>query len=792
MTEKRAISHGTQKTKKNASGLTIQRVFTEKGKDPLDSVVYEFRTSIIKNPDGSTVFEMKDIEIPKQWTQIATDIIAQKYFRKAGVPQFDKYAKPLLDENGKQILGPERSARQVVNRLAQTWRWGGEKYGYFASENDANAFEDELKFMLINQYAAPNSPQWFNTGLYHSYGINGPAQGHYFVNPDSGILEKSTDAYSHPQPHACGRYDTLLFTEKGIIQLGKMVEEKMIGVKVFDGQQFARVIAVKDNGVKKVFRASLSNGNYIDFTDDYLVLSAKTRDHAFEWIELKDILGYKVQQALNLEQLQGQIVENVNGAAMQKSMETEIELAKAELSGWIVGDGYFGQYGKTTMLGVITINDDEFEHVKGLFEKVLGGFTVTVKREISPTYRIVRRDFKSVRGFVKEYGLEKKSLTASVPNKIMQSGAEVQRAFLRALFQADGCVRIRNNGNSGDVVLTTISEELAHQVQNVLLNNGIYSRVSLCNDSRNDRHTQYHVEIAYYSERVKFENLIGFISEDKINKLQRLNLTVDGKEKPIMSLETVSAIEYLGQEPVYDIQTESGKFTANGVVVHNCFIQSVSDDLVNEGGIFDLVTREARIFKYGSGTGSNFSMLRGKGEPLSGGGVSSGLMSFLKIFDRAAGAIKSGGTTRRAAKMVILNVDHPDVEDFIEWKVKEEQKVASLVAGSKINSKYLNEIMQTAIAEKTSKPKNSLKLRQKISSALKAGVPINYVFRALQLVEQGETELDFKEMDTHYESEAYETVSGQNSNNTVRIPNEFMQAVLNDKDWNLISRTTGK
>ncbi|HLC79535.1 MAG TPA: LAGLIDADG family homing endonuclease [archaeon] len=788
MAEKKSTTHGTQKTKNN-KGLAIPRVFTKKGTDPLETIDYEFRTSIIKNPDGSTVFEMKDIEIPKQWTQIATDIIAQKYFRKAGVPQFDKYAKPLLDENGKQILGPERSARQVVNRLAQTWRWWGEKYGYFASENDANAFEDELKFMLINQYAAPNSPQWFNTGLYHSYGINGPAQGHYFVNPDSGILEKSTDAYSHPQPHACGRYDTLLFTEKGIIQLGKMVEEKMIGVKVFDGQQFARVIAVKDNGVKKVFRASLSNGNYIDFTDDHLVLSAKTRDHAFEWIELKDILGYKVQQALNLEQLQGQIVENVNGAAMQKSMETEIELAKAELSGWIVGDGYFGQYGKTTMLGVITINDDEFEHVKGLFEKVLGGFTVTVKREISPTYRIVRRDFKSVRGFVKEYGLEKKSLTASVPNKIMQSGAEVQRAFLRALFQADGCVRIRNNGNSGDVVLTTISEELAHQVQNVLLNNGIYSRVSLCNDSRNDRHTQYHVEIAYYSERVKFENLIGFISEDKINKLQRLNLTVDGKEKPIMSLETVSAIEYLGQEPVYDIQTESGKFTANGVVVHNCFIQSVSDDLVNEGGIFDLVTREARIFKYGSGTGSNFSMLRGKGEPLSGGGVSSGLMSFLKIFDRAAGAIKSGGTTRRAAKMVILNVDHPDIEEFVMWKVIEEQKVAAMVAGSKSCSYYLNEIMRLAHEGKSTDVRKNKELGRTIRSALKFNVPASYIFRALQLAEQGETSIDFRTYDTNYNSDAYATVSGQNSNNTVRISNDFIEAVLNDSDWELKFRT---
>src|SRR3989344_8117940 len=265
MTEKRAISHGTQKTKKNASGLTIQRVFTEKGKDPLDSVVYEYRTSSIKNPDGSSVFEMKDIEIPKQWSQIATDILAQKYFRKAGVPQFDRHAKPILDSNGKQLLGPERSSKQVVSRLAETWRWWGEKYGYFASGDDANAFEDELKFMLINQYAAPNSPQWFNTGLYQAYGINGPAQGHYYVSPDTGTLERSVDSYSHPQPHACGRYDTLLFTEKGVMELGMIVDSNLAGLKVFDGESFVKIVAVKENGVKKVFRATLANGNYIEF-----------------------------------------------------------------------------------------------------------------------------------------------------------------------------------------------------------------------------------------------------------------------------------------------------------------------------------------------------------------------------------------------------------------------------------------------------------------------------------------------------------------------------------------------
>ena len=149
-----------------------------------------------------------------------------------------------------------------------------------------------------------------------------------------------------------------------------------------------------------------------------------------------------------------------------------------------------------------------------------------------------------------------------------------------------------------------------------------------------------------------------------------------GRKVATLRGEIVESIEYVADEDVYDIETESHNFLTNNVVVHNCFIQGVKDDLVNEGGIMDLWVREARIYKYGAGSGTNFSSLRGSGEPLSGGGTSSGVMSFLRVGDRAAGAIKSGGTTRRAAKMVVLNIDHPDIEDFITWKVKEEQKVS--------------------------------------------------------------------------------------------------------------------
>ncbi|MBI1724869.1 MAG: vitamin B12-dependent ribonucleotide reductase, partial [Candidatus Tectomicrobia bacterium] len=232
---------------------------------------------------------------------------------------------------------------------------------------------------------------------------------------------------------------------------------------------------------------------------------------------------------------------------------------------------------------------------------------------------------------------------------------------------------------------------------------------------------------------------------------------------------------------------------------HACFIQSVKDDLVNEGGIMDLWTREARIFKYGSGTGTNFGTLRAGGESLSGGGRSSGLMSFLKIGDRAAGAIKSGGTTRRAAKMVTLDVDHPDIEEFINWKVREEQKVAALVSGGRMCRRHMNAILAACRPEGKAdlnggllRPDKNPELRKAILEARRAGVPDNYIFRAIQLAQQGKTGIDIEEFDTNWEGEAYTTVSGQNSNNSVRITDGFMSAAAKGEPWKLIRRTDRK
>lgn len=404
--------------------MKINRLYTESSKSLYDMFEYTKRSSILRKPDGSIVFEQDDIEVPKQWSQVATDILAQKYFRKTEVPQYDNEGKSVLDEDGNHKLGSENSIKQVVHRLAGTWRHWGEKHNYFNSKKDAQAFYDEVAYMLMNQMVAPNSPQWFNTGLNWAYGITGNKQGHYYVNPENEDVEQSVDAYSRPQPHAC-------------------------------------------------------------------------------------------------------------------------------------------------------------------------------------------------------------------------------------------------------------------------------------------------------------------------------------------------------------------------------FIQSVQDDLLNEGGIFDLALREARVFKYGSGSGTNFSSIRASGETLSGGGYSSGLMSFLKIFDRAAGAIKSGGTTRRAAKMVIVDIDHPDIEEFIEWKSKEEEKVASLVTGSKINSTFLQAILHEAATNGSDRKKNK-NLNVLIKKALHRGVMLKYIDRVLELLSQGYTELNFEAYNTDFESEAYNTVSGQNSNNSVRVTNIFMKAVENDDVWELKWRKNGK
>ena len=419
--------------------MKIERRFTKAGQDAYAEIDFVTTASEIRNPDGTIVFRLDDVEVPAAWSQVASDVIAQKYFRKAGVPtELKKVREKDVPEflwrsvpaNDDTPRTGEISSKQVFDRLAGAWAYWGWKGGYFTTEEDARAYYDEMRHMLATQRAAPNSPQWFNTGLHWAYGIDGPGQGHYYVDFKTGKLTKSKSAYEHPQPHAC-------------------------------------------------------------------------------------------------------------------------------------------------------------------------------------------------------------------------------------------------------------------------------------------------------------------------------------------------------------------------------FIQSVADDLVGDGGIMDLWVREARLFKYGSGTGTNFSSLRAEGEKLSGGGKSSGLMGFLKIGDRAAGAIKSGGTTRRAAKMVICDADHPDIEEFINWKVKEEQKVASIVAGSKMHEKMLNGIFAAIGAwdgavEDAYDPAKNDALKSAIRAAKKSMIPETYVKRVLDYARQGYSSIEFPTYDTDWDSEAYASVSGQNSNNSIRVTNAFLDAVKNGEKWALLNRTDGQ
>jgi ribonucleoside-diphosphate reductase alpha chain len=230
--------------------------------------------------------------------------------------------------------------------------------------------------------------------------------------------------------------------------------------------------------------------------------------------------------------------------------------------------------------------------------------------------------------------------------------------------------------------------------------------------------------------------------------------------------------------------------------IHACFIQGVSDELLSPGGIFDLISREARLFKFGSGAGTNFSALRGSQEPLSGGGTSSGVLGFLKVADRAAGAVKSGGTTRRAAKMVVLDVDHPDIEGFIDWKAREEAKVAALVAGSRTLKKRLEAIVRACAncdggSEDCFDPQKNAALAREIANARRIGAPEGSIARAIALARQGDLDLEMETFDVDWDSEAYATVSGQNANNSIRVTDAFLRAVEADEDWDLTRRTDG-
>src|SRR5690242_5930607 len=770
--------------------MKVAHRFTKEGQSPYAGIQFEQRVSEIKNPDGSTVFRQEGISVPAGWSGVATDILAQKYFRKSGVPQYALDGKPLLDREGRPVLGGERDARQVFHRLAGCWMHWGEKYGYFDTPSDARAFYDELCAMLASQVAAPNSPQWFNTGLHYAYGLSGPAQGHFYVDPDTGILTRASSAYERPQPHACQPYHALISTPEGPMPIGEIVTRALIGLEVYDGREegaaTTRVVAVRDNGDKAVFRLELRSGVAIEATGDHLV-----------WAIVNGVGSWR------------RVDEVEPGAALCLCTRTEVRrpsedarVDEAALVGWLQADGFVGQDGHdpdSLALELTTIDKDELDYILERVHRVFEGVHYHIRSLETRTPGLdihrIRLYGERLQPFVDAYGLLRASADHAVPAGVLRAGREAQAAYLRALFQAQGAVELRSYwARLAEITLSTTSAALAHGVQALLLNLGIYARVGRGSETRESRRTPFVISIVHAESRALFRDLIGFVSDDK---RQRLDVACSdqfaGKRVGAVREETVVRVECVGVQPVYDIQTESGQYLSNNVIVHNCFIQSVADDLVNEGGIMDLWTREARIFKYGSGSGTNFSSLRGENEPLSGGGKSSGLMSFLRIGDRAAGAIKSGGTTRRAAKMVIVDSDHPDIEEFIDWKVIEEQKVAALVAGSKAAEKHLNAIIAACrncegSGEDCFDPKLNPALKREVKAARGAFIPENYIERVIAFAKQGHDRIEFRVYDTDWDSDAYMSVAGQNSNNTVRVTDGFLNAVVEDGDWELKRR----
>ncbi|MGH7251364.1 MAG: LAGLIDADG family homing endonuclease, partial [Nitrospiraceae bacterium] len=482
--------------------MRIERRFTRKGKSPYEGMQFVKRSSEIKNPDGSTVFKLDNIDVPGRWTQLAVDILAQKYFRKAGILQVGTDGKVLTGPDGKPVLGAERDARQVFHRMAGCWSNWGKKFGYFTTKEDASAFYDEVCHMLARQMAAPNSPQWFNTGLFYAYGLTGPAQGHYYVDPGSREVVRAKNAFERPQVHACQPYHALVSTPQGPVPIGDIVTRALIGLEVYDGKDrgmgTTRVVAVKANGSKPVFRVVLKNGACVEATGDHLVYALDTRRTPGTWRRVDELApGIR-------------LVLSTRTAVVKQA--GELEASEAALAGWLQGDGFVGQYehgtNRSRTLEFMTIDKDEFQHVLDRVQQVFEGIHYHIRwvetRTPGLDVRRIRLYGEALRPFVEKYGLLRRSADHVVPSVILTAGIQAQAAYLRALFQADGMVRLRRRERplrKADIVLTTTSQPLALGIQALLLNLGIYSRILRGVEKRENRQVPFFVSIGYAEAR---------------------------------------------------------------------------------------------------------------------------------------------------------------------------------------------------------------------------------------------------------------------------------------------------
>lgn len=657
-------------------GIRFNRYFTKTGIDPFDTVPWEKRSAVISGERGEVVFEQKEVEVPAYWSQLATNVVASKYFRG-------------------QIGSPEReySVKQLIGRVTTTIsNWGRER-AYFASEEDADAFQQELKHLLLYQYAAFNSPVWFNVG----------------IEPRA-------------QCSACQPYHAKINTLIGPMSIGEIVERGLIGLPVYDDKGLTPVIAVKHNGRKDVYRITLNDGFSIEATGDHLVCAHHTRrTFRHEW--------------RRVDELTPGMLMRVHSQTPRTYMPDADELAVSEaaLAGWLQADGFVGKYSTGTnrslTMEFMTVGEAEHEWVMSHLKRVFPDHHYHIRevetKSIKDQCLRIRLYGDELRAFADKYQLMTRGDQIRVPQVLWTAPNNAIAAYLKSLFQADGYAATHNL--SAHIAFAVISRQWAEDIQLLLTRFGLYSRVRQKREKRPDRYDLWEVDISIASERKKFAEAIHFISENKRAKLEA-SLQTPGKRCPETRFQQIASIEPLGEMDVYDIQTLSEKYLSNAVLVHNCFIVSVQDTMES---ILDLSKTEGMIFKFGSGSGSNLSNIRGSREFLSGGGKASGPVSFMRGFDSFAGVIKSGGKTRRAAKMVVLNVDHPDIVDFVDCKAREEQK-------------------------------------------------------AWALIEQG------YDPGFNVPGGAYDSVFFQNANHSVRATDAYMRAVENDGDWALTARTDGE
>ncbi|MFC5835566.1 vitamin B12-dependent ribonucleotide reductase [Nonomuraea insulae] len=612
-----SVARGGKRPRK---GLKMKRIFTKPGVHPYDEIQWERRDVVMTNwRDGSVNFEQRGVEFPVFWSINAANIVTTKYFRGAvGTPQ------------------REWSLKELIDRVVGVYTKTGIEHGYFASDEDAEIFDHELKHALAHQVFAFNSPVWFNVGT-----------------------------QSPQQVSACQPYDALVSTPGGLVPIGKLVEDDAVGAKVYDAHGLTRVLATKANGVKDVLRLHTKAGYTLDVTADHLVWKA-TGDGTGHFVEAGTLRS-------------GDQLEWHRREAFGEGEIDFAEVSEAALAGWLQSDGFVGQYdgtNKSLTIEAMTVTPAELAWVTkaldSVFPEVHRKESAVETQDTSLDCRRTRLYGKVLESFVDKWDLRRRGTEMEVPAQLFTAPLPTVAAYLRSVFQAEGFVADRDKSTIVEVDM--ISENLIRGMQRLLLRFGIYARVGFKKDAREDRKGCWTLRIQSAGDRRAFADEIGFIDPVKAGKLER---GFDKPGHPTRSTKRleIDRIEDLGPMEVYDIQTESGEYLSGNLRVHNCFILSVDDEMES---ILEWYKEEGVIFKGGSGSGVNLSRIRSSKELLSSGGTASGPVSFMRGADASAGTIKSGGATRRAAKMVVLDVDHPDIEEFIETKAREEDKIRAL------------------------------------------------------------------------------------------------------------------